>query len=107
MSYDRLGEEVGSDDSGSPCQEQVLHGGTAEELTLQGYRLSSCKAFLYYFSSVLFVGSPLLFSYWKPEWGVYWKRRRCSLAQADTLIIKVGVSVTADIHFLAYQCMVP
>lgn len=88
MTYDRLDEEIGAEDSGPPNHKQVLHLGTAEELTLHGYQLSSWKAFSYYLISVITLGCPLLFSYWKPEWGVYWKRRKCPLSHADTLIIK-------------------
>ncbi|XP_068220769.1 polyamine-transporting ATPase 13A3-like isoform X2 [Palaemon carinicauda] len=87
MTYDRLDEEIGADDSGPPNHKQVLHPGTAEELTLHGYQLSPGKAFFYYVLSVILIGSPVLFSYWKPEWGVYWKRRKCPLSQADILII--------------------
>ncbi|KAK7028908.1 hypothetical protein SK128_015024 [Halocaridina rubra] len=87
MSYDRLGEDGGTDNSQLLNHEQILQPGTAEELTLQGFCLSKGKAILYYMITVLLVGFPLLFSNWKPEWAIYWKRRRCPLSEADTILV--------------------
>lgn len=89
MAYDRLGEDTGAEGIKLPYHQQVLKLGSDEELTLFGYCRSSCKTFAFYLVTLITLGIPFLIVYWKPEWGVYMKRRRCSLMEADMLIIKV------------------
>nr|XP_027212857.1 cation-transporting ATPase 13A2-like [Penaeus vannamei] len=88
MAYDRLGEDTGAEGVKLPYHQQVLKLGSEEELTLFGYCRASCKTFAFYLVTLITLGIPFLIVYWKPEWGVYMKRRRCSLMEADTLIIK-------------------
>ncbi|XP_047486397.1 polyamine-transporting ATPase 13A3-like isoform X3 [Penaeus chinensis] len=88
MAYDRLGEDTGAEGVKLPYHQQVLKLGSDEELTLFGYCRASCKTFAFYLVTLITLGIPFLIVYWKPEWGVYMKRRRCSLMEADMLIIK-------------------
>lgn len=89
MAYDRLGEDACAEGVKLQYHQQVLKLGTDEELTLSGYCRAFCKMFVFYFISLVTLGIPFLLVYWKPEWGVFWKRRRCALMEADMLIIKV------------------
>ncbi|XP_042856175.1 polyamine-transporting ATPase 13A3-like isoform X1 [Penaeus japonicus] len=88
MAYDRLGEDASAEGVKLQYHQQVLKLGTDEELTLSGYCRAFCKMFVFYFISLVTLGIPFLLVYWKPEWGVFWKRRRCALMEADMLIIK-------------------
>lgn len=89
LTYDRLGED-GVEETGPANHRKVIQPGTDEELILHGYKYSVCKALLFYLLTLVSLGTFYLVSYWKPEWGLYWKRRKCSLSEADALILKVG-----------------
>ncbi|XP_071515711.1 polyamine-transporting ATPase 13A3-like isoform X2 [Panulirus ornatus] len=87
MTYDRLGED-GVKETGPANHRKVIQPGTDEELILHGYKSSACKAFLFYLMTLVSLGMFYLISYWKPHWGLYWKRRKCSLSEADALFLK-------------------
>lgn len=102
MPYDRLDEDGLHTEPDN--HSTVIQPGTDEELTVYGYQNSGLRSFFFYLASVLTVGGLCLVSYWKPEWWVSWKKRKCSLFEADALIIKVMqcIRVVLEVDYVLF-----
>jgi hypothetical protein len=64
--------------------------GNEELFTAWAYRRSLWRTVLFYLSNFVAVGIPFVFSHWRPDWAVEWRRKRCSLKEADSVFIKVN-----------------
>jgi hypothetical protein len=60
-----------------------------EGLTCYGYKTSYCKQFIFHVFAVLFAGIPYLFLHWYCQYVAYTKYLKCSLEEADILLIQV------------------
>ncbi|CAL4061389.1 unnamed protein product, partial [Meganyctiphanes norvegica] len=97
MAYDRLGEDGGDD---IPLKHRhVINKGTENQLIIYGYSSSCIKQFFFHLFGILLIGLPYLLAYWKPDWEVYWKKRKCALAEADTVVVE-------DVNGRLFICLV-
>ncbi|XP_056398088.1 polyamine-transporting ATPase 13A2 isoform X2 [Hyla sarda] len=69
-------------------------------MELSGYCRVKWRTALCYIFCVLTLGIPLIVFHWKPLLHVLATRRRCSLAEADTMVIKdlFGQTFIVDVH---------
>jgi len=65
----------------------VLNEGQEDEFTVHGFKRSLPRTIIAHLLSLLLVGVPYLVGYWKPGWRVKWTRVRCTLHQADTVLV--------------------
>eukprot|EP00095_Tigriopus_kingsejongensis_P012017 maker-scaffold982_size73714-snap-gene-0.8 protein:Tk12017 transcript:maker-scaffold982_size73714-snap-gene-0.8-mRNA-1 annotation:"cation-transporting atpase 13a3" len=66
----------------------VLNGDTEDELEITGYELLGWRLLLVWLAKILTCGLFWLLLYWVPKWELFLSCRRCSLAQADFVLIK-------------------
>ncbi|XP_078266208.1 putative cation-transporting ATPase 13A4 [Rhinoraja longicauda] len=81
---------------GEPVQKghhTLLNHGQDGELEVFGYRVCCCRRALCTTVTVLSAGFLLLLFYWKPEWDVRTQCVRCTLQEADTILLR-----TTDEH---------
>ena len=57
-----------------------------------GYKTQDCRKALCIAGYILSCGALLLLFYWKPEWDVWANCIRCSLEEADVLLLRTTVS---------------
>lgn len=55
--------------------------------TCYSYKRNLCKCFLYYLLCILTVGLLLIVMYWKPKWKLLLTHSRCSLNEADKVLL--------------------
>jgi hypothetical protein len=60
-----------------------------ERLTCYGYKASYCKRFIFHIFAVLFAGIPYMFLHWYCQYVAYTKYSKCSLEEAQILLIQV------------------
>ncbi|XP_064008986.1 probable cation-transporting ATPase 13A5 [Pogoniulus pusillus] len=66
----------------------LLNKDEENELEIFGYRTHGCRKALCIAGYVLSCGALLLLFYWKPEWDVWANCIRCSLEEADTVLLR-------------------
>eukprot|EP00062_Callorhinchus_milii_P016851 gi/632968599/ref/XP_007900615.1/ PREDICTED: probable cation-transporting ATPase 13A4 [Callorhinchus milii] len=66
----------------------LLNPGEENEQDIFGYKTNSCRRAMCNVGAVLTCGFLLLVFYWKPEWDVRAQCSRCSLQDADVLLIR-------------------
>jgi Na+(H+)/acetate symporter ActP len=67
------------------CQEIVCE----ERLKCYGYKTSCCKGFIFHLFAILFAGIPYILLRWYCQYVAYAKYSRCSLEEAQILLIQV------------------
>ncbi|XP_075617338.1 putative cation-transporting ATPase 13A4 isoform X2 [Balearica regulorum gibbericeps] len=65
-----------------------LNQGEENEMEIFGYKTQSCRRALCIAGSILSCGALLLLFYWKPEWDVWANCIRCSLEEADIVLLR-------------------
>lgn len=60
-----------------------------ERLTCYGYRTSHCKRFIFHVTAVLLAGIPYVLQQWCCQYATYTKHSKCSLNEAEVLLIQV------------------
>jgi len=60
-----------------------------ERLTCYGYKTNYCKRFLFHVIAVLFAGIPYVLLQWCCQYATYAKHSKCSLKEAEMLLIQV------------------
>ncbi|GAB0193585.1 probable cation-transporting ATPase 13A5 [Grus japonensis] len=66
----------------------LLNKDEENELEIFGYKTQSCRKALCIAGSILSCGALLLLFYWKPEWDVWANCIRCSLEEADIVLLR-------------------
>ncbi|XP_023726909.1 probable cation-transporting ATPase 13A3 isoform X2 [Cryptotermes secundus] len=66
------------------CQEIACE----ERLTCYGYKKNCCKGFIFHLFAVLFAGIPYMFLHWYCQYATYTKYSKCSLEEAQILLIQ-------------------
>jgi hypothetical protein len=64
-----------------------------ERLTCYGYKTNYCKRFLFHVIAVLFAGIPYVLLQWCCQYTTYTKHSKCSVKEAEMLLIQVIKSV--------------
>ncbi|XP_074733555.1 putative cation-transporting ATPase 13A4 isoform X4 [Strix uralensis] len=65
-----------------------LNQGEENEMEIFGYKTHSCRKALCIAGYILSCGALLLLFYWKPEWDVWANCIRCSLEEADVVLLR-------------------
>ncbi|KFR03395.1 putative cation-transporting ATPase 13A4 [Opisthocomus hoazin] len=65
-----------------------LNQGEENEMEIFGYKTQDCRKALCIAGYILSCGALLLLFYWKPEWDVWANCIRCSLEEADVLLLR-------------------
>jgi hypothetical protein len=60
-----------------------------ERLTCYGYKRNCCKSFIFHLFAILFAGIPYMLLHWYCQYAAYTKYSKCSLGEAQILLIKV------------------
>ncbi|KAL4220880.1 hypothetical protein ACF0H5_019146 [Mactra antiquata] len=66
----------------------ILNQGTEDELNCYGYKDDKFKKGVFYLLVVVTFGLILLLLYWKPELECYFKKSRCPLYKADSVLLE-------------------
>ncbi|XP_010307843.2 putative cation-transporting ATPase 13A5 isoform X1 [Balearica regulorum gibbericeps] len=66
----------------------LLNKDEENELEIFGYKTQGCRKALCIAGSILSCGALLLLFYWKPEWDVWANCIRCSLEEADIVLLR-------------------
>ncbi|XP_010086340.1 PREDICTED: probable cation-transporting ATPase 13A5, partial [Pterocles gutturalis] len=66
----------------------LLNKGEENELEIFGYKTQGCRKALCIAGYILSCGALLLLFYWKPEWDVWANCIRCSLEEADVVLLR-------------------
>ncbi|XP_072175321.1 polyamine-transporting ATPase 13A3-like [Diadema setosum] len=68
---------------------QVIEENKGEKIECWGYKKSALQTALVYAAGVLTCGSLfIIVFYWKPDWGLRLTHTRCSLGEADGIVVK-------------------
>ncbi|XP_049658892.1 probable cation-transporting ATPase 13A4 isoform X5 [Accipiter gentilis] len=65
-----------------------LNQGEENEMEIFGYKTQGCRKALCIAGYILSCGTLLLLFYWKPEWDVWANCTRCSLEEADIVLLR-------------------
>ncbi|KFZ59001.1 putative cation-transporting ATPase 13A4, partial [Podiceps cristatus] len=65
-----------------------LNQGEENEMEIFGYKTQACRKALCIAGYILSCGALLLLFYWKPEWDVWANCIRCSLEEADVILLR-------------------
>jgi hypothetical protein len=60
-----------------------------ERLTCYGYKTNCCKGFTFHLFAMLFAGIPYMLLHWYCQYATYTKYSKCSLEEAQILLIQV------------------
>ncbi|XP_060564761.1 polyamine-transporting ATPase 13A3-like isoform X2 [Ruditapes philippinarum] len=65
-----------------------VNQGEEDQMEIQGYTISRLKCVIVYFFIIITIGLLRLVFHWVPQWLVWVTHRKCSLAEATTVLLR-------------------